>query len=230
VPDAAWKQQTIDLIVFFHGDPGPCSSIFDPNPKNISRKFGLDAQIDDSGRKVAIAVPTVYWIPGQSANVRGVWTAAHLNQFVDEVLAEIGKQSGVRPTLGRLIIAGHSHAFAILTPLACEFGQDAPATKTGASARLGEVWALDSTYGQVHVHALEVWARKIASGRFIAVLSRGGREKGPLSSWNGYYNTQGYCMSGFIPPNLKMCAVNDSHCAIPAKHVRSLLSGSSSWC
>lgn len=233
VPDAAWKEKTIDLLVFFHGDPGPCSDKFNPDPKDKSKKFGLDAQVHASGRKIALAMPVVHWIVKKSANVLGKWTAANLNKFVNEVLAEIGKQSAVTPALGRLIIAGHSHAYAILTPLACEFEKDAPATtsKTEPLAKLDEVWALDSTYGPLHVHALEVWARKLSSRRFSAVLYKKGT---PLAQWNSYYNTQGYCASGFRPPtNLTMCAVDEgrsTHCIIPAKYIRLLLAYSSSWC
>lgn len=230
VPHAAWKAKTIDLLVFFHGDAGPCSDMFNPDPKNNNKKFGLDVQIHDSGRKVALAVPVVHWIAGKSSNVLGTWTAANLNKFVEEVLVEIGRQTGVRPTLGRLIIAGHSHAYAILTPLACEFDQGAPATKMGALARLGEVWALDSTYAPWHVHALEVWTRKCPSGRFIAVLYKKGT---PLSHWKSYYNTKGYCSSGFKPPNLRICTVDEGHCAIPTKYIGKLLSttrSSPDWC
>lgn len=230
VSDAAWKEKTIDLLVFFHGDAGPCSDKFNPDTKNNSKKFGLDAQIHGSGRKVALAVPVVHWIAGKSANVLRKWTAANLNKFVEEVLVEIGKQSGVKPTLGRLIIAGHSHAYAILTPLACEFDQGAPATKVGALARLDEVWALDSTYASLHVHAFDVWARLLGSGRFIAVLYKKGT---PLSHWKRYYNTQGYCSSGFKPPNLRMCIVDEGHCVIPTKYIGKLLSttrSSQDWC
>jgi LAS superfamily LD-carboxypeptidase LdcB len=224
VPDAAWKQETIDLLVFFHGDPGPCLDKFNPDPKNKSKKFRLDAQIHSTGRKIALAVPVIHWIAGKSANILGAWSATNLNKFVEEVLVEIGKQSGVKPTLGRLIIAGHSHAYAILTPLACEFNQDAPATKTGALAKLDEVWALDSTYGQTHVRALEAWAHKLPTRRFIAVLNNG-RGSSPLLSWTNYFSSKNnYCPAGFKPPaNLYVCAVSEGHCDIPLKHIRPLL-------
>jgi len=235
VPDAAWKEKTIDLLVFFHGDPGPCSAMFNPDPKNNSKKFGLDAQIHGSGRKVALAVPMVHWIAGTSANVLGVWTAANLNKFVEEALDEIGRRSGVKPTLGRLIIAGHSHAHAILTPLAREFNQGAPATKTGALAKLDEVWALDSTYGQQHVRALEAWASALPKARFIAALNKTpaarGKNPKPIDGWNSYYKACSFKFSP--PPNLRICTVDEGHCAIPTKHIGKLLSttrSSPDWC
>ena len=157
----------IDLLVFFHG-LDRCRPRFVPDPKKTRNKFGLDEQIDASGRKVALAVPVIHW----DANVGGLWTAANLNKFVEEVRGEIGRQSGVTPTLGRLIIAGHSKAYAILTPLALEFVNNAAATKQGALAKLKEVWALDSTYGLAHVSALDRWAHAVSNGRFIALLNR----------------------------------------------------------
>jgi hypothetical protein len=226
VPNAAWRQPAIDLLVFFHGLPVPCEYNFIPDPKNTSKKFGLDAQIDGSGRKLALAVPVVHWIRGTDSNLRK-WTAENLNKFVEEVCDEIGRQSGVKPTLSRLIIAGHSKAYAILTPLAREFHQDAPATKEGALAKLKEVWALDSTYGPLHASALDSWARTLPKSRFIAVLKKG---TGTIESWNSYYpfsilrdGTVHY--KGKKPPtNLKMVPVSEEHCEIPAQYIRTLLS------
>lgn len=231
VPKVAWKQTNLDLLVFFHGDPGPCSDTFNPAPKVTSKKFSLDAQIDSSGRNIALAVPTVHWIAGKSANVLGKWTAANFNPFVDEVLDQIGKQSGVTPKLGKLIIAGHSHAYAIFTPLACEFEQNAPAVTKGSLANLAEVWALDTTYSQAHVHALEVWARQRPSIQFSAVLYKKGT---PAAQWANFFKAEGYCPSGFKrPANLTGCVVDDgkgTHCNLPSKYIRLLLSYSSGWC
>jgi hypothetical protein len=227
VPHTAAKKKTIDVLVFFHGDPGPCAKTFDPNPRNVSKKFRLDAQVSSTGRTMAVVVPQVHWIPLQSANILGKWTAANLNGYVEEALNLIGSETGVRPGLGRLILAGHSHAYAILSPLGCEFNRDAPATKTGALAKLDQVWALDSTYGPSHVRALEAWANKFAAGRFVAVLSKNGARNRPLTHWNRYYaaTVDSYCPEGLKPPaNLKMCAVDPTHCEIPGKYVGSLLS------
>jgi dolichol-phosphate mannosyltransferase len=139
----------------------------------VIKTFRLDTQVDNAQREVVLAVPAVYWRAGTSANVTGTWTAARLNAFVEEVLDEIGS-AGVRPSLNRLILAGHSHAYAILTPLAQEFVNDAPDTTKGALARLGEVWALDSTYGLGHAQAFKKWADKLPNVQFTVVLSEVG--------------------------------------------------------
>jgi len=236
VPNAAWRQTAIDLLVFFHGDPfdddgKPVCPQFAPDPKNTSKKFELDLQIDRSGRRVALAVPVIHWIRKQSGNVKGTWTAENLNKFVEEVRDEIGKQSGVKPTIARLIIAGHSHAFAILNPLADEFYHGAGASREGALAKLSDVWALDSTYGAdgISVRKLDAWARALPEARFIAVLWKG---RAPDRGWDSYLTNLGRLRKR-PPPNLKRCRVREVHCTIPTKYIGQLLSATSyppSWC
>ena len=55
------------------------------------------------------------------ANIKKAWSAAQLNAFVEEVLDKIGEKSSNRPNLRHLILAGHSRAYDVLTPLANEF-------------------------------------------------------------------------------------------------------------
>jgi hypothetical protein len=246
VSDAAWRQTAMDLIVFFHGDqidaPGnPCKHDFDP--EKVIRNFRLDAQVIDTGRKVAIAVPVIHWTRGESGFAEtahpddrfpGKWSAENLNKFIEEVRDEIGQQSGVAPTVTRLIVAGHSHAYAVLSPLAAEFNRGVAATKAGALTKLSEVWALDSTYGTGSVSALDAWARTLPRGRIVAVLNRD-RSAGctrdgsfkPLECWSDYYRNRR------PPPNLKMCKVSEPHCVIPTKYIGQLLSAAGyppGWC
>jgi hypothetical protein len=240
VSDAAWKQnKRIDLLVFFHGDPDPCANFdkndpnnnFDPDLKNYFKKFALDAQIDNTKRPAAVVVPRIFWIPGNKnndANIRGIWTAAKFNDFIDnDVLEQINSASGVKPKINRLIIVGHSHAYAILTSLACEFNQDAQATKERALASLKEIWAFDTTYSAQHVRALEAWAYKRPDLRFTAVLNNTEYQT-PFNVWKSYYAPNDYCPkgTGFKPPsNLIMIEAPKGvkHCAIPAKYVDELL-------
>jgi hypothetical protein len=241
VPDALWQKTKIDLMVFFHGDPGPCTDCFETAPAKTEKKFGLDTQILNAPRKLAVAVPVIHWVPGNKnddANIRGKWSAANFNAFVAEVLVEIQTQSGMKNKveLGSLVIAGHSHAYGILTPLALEFNQGAEATKKGALKNLQEVWALDSTYGVRSVRALEAWAYTSPHVRFVAVLNKwgakAGQSKRPIDGWNAYYDK--WRSFGFGPPaNLRMCTVAEGHCAIPTKYVGNLLStnkSSADWC
>jgi hypothetical protein len=232
VPDAALNDETLDLLVFFHGDPGPCLDCFDPDPEQTPKKFGLDAQIQNSKRKIALAVPRLHWSGSNVSQIKGKWSAANFNKFVQEALDEIGRQTSKKRKLGSLIIAGHSRAHAILTPLAREFNEGASATMTDHLARLAEVWALDSTYGQMHVRALEAWASARPTVRFVAVLYKNGS---PSGNWKNYYKAHSF---GFgPPPNLRVCAVDDggwkTHCVIPTKYVGNLLlttRSSPNWC
>lgn len=232
VSNAAWKQPAIDLLLFFHGDPGPCASVFnrDPDRKFNDKKFELDAQIDNSKRKMVLVAPRIFWIPGNKnddANIKGIWTASNLNAFIEEVLDKINLESGVKPKIERLIIAGHSHAYAIFTALACEFEQDAEATGKGALAKLKEVWALDTTYSGRHVHGLEIWARKLPACRFTVVL-KDATDSSPMINWKEYFGENNYCPSGCkLPTNMTMLPVPEKHCVLPTKYIGQLLSAKS---
>jgi hypothetical protein len=228
----AVKESEIDLLLFLHGDPGPCEANFDPDPKNTKKKFGIDAQIERSkpALKIVLVIPQLFWIPHDDKNpqddenIKGIWTAANLNRFIeDSVLAEIEKKSGLKPKIKRLIIAGHSHACAILTPLAFEFINKTEATKKGALASLKEVWALDSTYGEKNAHALEIWANKLPNCNFTAVLNKEpakkGKKKKPIDGWNSSFADHK------LPSNLIMLPVPNGHCEIPQKCIEDLLSG-----
>jgi hypothetical protein len=230
-----WDQGTIEFLVFFHGDLGGCFSVFDPDinpPKQINKKkFNLDQQIERTKRPLVLVVPFVYWNGRNFSEVLGKWTADNFNRFIDEAMENIRTKlsRAKKPTIKSLIIAGHSRAHGILTPLACEFFHDEPATKPDkkelALANLKEVWALDSTYGCVHVHALDVWARKRPDLNFKAVLSNDSRAHAPLDNWNDYYGTGGvFCPKGFDPPpNLRKIEVTQAHCVIPMTCVETLL-------
>jgi hypothetical protein len=249
VADEVWKQKPvpfigkrIDLLLFFPGDnteKGPCKHDFDP--EKVIKGFQLDTQIHKATRKLALAVPAVFWEVGTEKNVKGIWTAARFNAFVQEVLDQITKRSGIKTELGSLIIAGHSHAYGILNPLAFEFNKNVADTNTGAMARLAEVWALDSTYGAMSARALESWAYALPTRcRFTAVLNKRPAEKDerrkPIDGWNRYVAE---CSFGYgPPPNLQVCKVADEHCNIPLTYVGQLLSAMSlsgkdyppSWC
>lgn len=225
LPAAASKETKIDLLVFFHGDPEGCSKAsFDPDPAASKKKFGLDSQVEASKRAIALAVPTVHWRGKDTTVVKGRWSAANFNQFVVDVLAEIGRQTSQKRTLGQLIIAGHSRAYNILTPLALEFHQRAPETTEGPLQQLAEVWSLDANYDVLDVRGLDVWASARPTARFVAVHSP---EEGHASRWAAYY--RGWALL----PNLKGCLVSESHCVIPTKYVANLLATtklSPNWC
>lgn len=218
VPDAAWSATSVDLLLFFHGDRGPCTKYFEPAPKIISKKFGLDKQIVLTGSNVVLAVPALPWLIEREEAVSLAWSAENINRFAGEILDALRPVPQKPLQLGRLIIAGHSHAYAILTPLARDFVKGAAATTSGALGKLDQVWALDTTYGLRHLYALERWARNMPSVRFSAVLENKGP---PAKSWDNYVNV---LANGFtLPSNLNRCVVKDGHCVIPGAYIARLL-------
>jgi hypothetical protein len=232
VPAVLEKKSQIDLLVFFHGLNIPeCQPCFDPDPSKTLTKFGLDAQINDPKRPVVLAVPRLFWTKDRTGkNVADSWTAGNFNKFVGSVLAEVGK-GGVARTLGSLIIAGHSRAYAILTPFALEFNQAKATTTTPTEplAKLACVLAMDATYSLTDVRALEAWASAKPGAKFLVVYSAKGGER---VNWGTYYNKD-HSFGFGPPPNLKMCTVPERHCEIPAKYVGQLLAAASyppSWC
>ena len=231
VPSRLRNAKAVNLLVFFHGDDS-CPPPHSFNPYKVIKTFRLDAQVDNSQRPVVLAVPVVYWKAGTSANVTGKWTAARLNAFVEEVLDEIGS-AGVRPSLNQLILAGHSHAYAILTPLAQEFVNDVADTTKGALARLGEVWALDSTYGLGHAQAVKKWADKVPTAQFTVVLSEVGfnprtvnckvfkRGDPPIKGWVCAIERPKVALPENLAANVKK--ISAGHCAMPTTWIENLL-------
>lgn len=227
VPNALLNQKEIDVLIFFHG-LDTCKPHYCSDPDLIVKNFQLKDQVDRASRKVALAVPIIFWNKKFIGDIKSAWSVVHLNAFVDEVLDEISNKSGVRRSLGRLILAGHSKAYEILTPLANEFDKDVADTTRGALAKLTHVWSLDTTYGASALRALVKWASKLKIGKFTLVLHK---EKYPDCKFeeNKDYPPIKYwecTMAGVtLPKNLDVRKVNEAHCDIPKKYVEILLTG-----
>jgi hypothetical protein len=231
VPGRLRNKKAINLLVFFHGDDA-CTPQHNFNPYKVVKNFRLDEQVEKGQVEVALAVPVIYWKVGTSANMAGMWSAARLNAFVEEVLDQIGS-GGVRPSLNRLILAGHSHAHAILTPLADEFEKDVAETTRGALGKLAEVWALDTTYGLRHVQALKKWADKLGHVQFTPVLSQAGfneksvncrefkREDPPIKYWVCAIEKPKVKLPPNLDKNVKKASAR--HCELPKTWIENLL-------
>ena len=213
---------TIDLLVFFHGHDTCRRHNYDP--EQVIKSFRLDDQVEHAARSVALAVPTIHWNVSALSRIRAAWSPAYLNSFVEEVLDEIGKaESHPRPNLGRLILAGHSRAYDIMTPLADQFDCGAADTRKGALAKLDAVVAMDTTYGWglEHAKALERWARKLPTTRFTLVLSNGGT---PPGVWKYWEQTRKKTPGSERPGNLSVQTMTkDGHCDLPAKYLTSFI-------
>lgn len=212
------------MLLFFHG-LDTCSPPHNFNPFKVVKNFRLDAQVDQGQREVALAVPVVYWGRTRLENIQNAWSAARLNAFVEEVLDQIGSCS-VRPSLKHLILAGHSGAHAILTPLAKEFDRGVADTTRGALAKLAEVWGMDTIFG-THIENLLKWARKLETVinkpvRFTVVLASVGD---PPKNWKKTIEDRNVK----LPQNLRVCKASAGHCELPSTFVEDLLSVVPCW-
>lgn len=226
VPSALRNQKEINVLVFFHGlDTCSCNHKFDPDL--VVKNFRLDDQVDKSKRKVALAVPVVYWNEKFLKDIKSAWSAANLNTFLEEVLFQIGKESSVPRSLVRLFLAGHSKAYEILTSLANEFDKGEPETTRRALSRLAGVWALDTTYGSYHAEAFKRWASKLKTVQFTLVLHgtkdpdckfEKGKKYPPIKHW-----VCAMKKGEILPKNLNVKKVCDAHCEIPARYIEVLL-------
>jgi Penicillin-insensitive murein endopeptidase len=181
VPDAARGADPLSLIVWIHGllvcgGEGP-----DAVSYLKSKTFPLTRQIADSKRPFVLVVPTMNWRGGQNSHPLG--SPQKMNAFLDEVRAGLTAAGwSSPPSFGRLILAGHSKAFAVLNGLAA--GVNEPESSQGALATLTDMWLLDSTYGTLHKESLSAmwlkWAK--AKGNVnLRILYRRNSDTAPVA-------------------------------------------------
>ncbi len=134
----------IDVIVYFHGHKlGQFNSI--NQYWNGLNGITLREDINGTGKKVVLIAPTMGEFPGSSLNAdMGIFKEpGGCDDFLAEVVKWIGKYvpeysaKKVLPSIGNIVLAGHSGAGAILSQQA----------KTMQS-NVCEVWGFDSMYGQ----------------------------------------------------------------------------------
>jgi hypothetical protein len=145
----------IDVILYFHGFKlGEFeyinkylngNDVFDDG-KLSHKGLRLREDIDTAGKRAVLIAPTMGEKPGSSAQKgdMGIFAKATGGDvFLAEVLRWIGKYvpqytaSCVTPTLGNVVLAGHSGGGVILLTLA-----------KGMKTPISEVWGFDSTYGE----------------------------------------------------------------------------------
>jgi hypothetical protein len=220
VPSALRNPKEIDMLVFFHGLLSVCDKEHNFDPDRLIKTFQLDLQVA-SDPQLALAVPIVLWNSADRSQgiIRAAWSAAYLNAFVEEVLDQISKSYGVRTKLGRLILAGHSAAYDILTPLAEQFDCGVAETNKGALAKLGSVVAMDTTYRTKDAKALEQWARKLPAVKINLILSKADPSVGVWQDWE---KTKRKKLTGYEkrPENLRVFhQIGFGHCALPRNYL-----------
>jgi 3D (Asp-Asp-Asp) domain-containing protein len=141
VPEAAHATDPVALLVWIHGDLLCGDEGLDAVALVKGRTFPLVQQLSDSRRPCVLVVPSMGW-HCQSSHALGEPKA--MNTFLDEVrrgLTNAGWTSA--PGFGRLILAGHARASAVLGSLAAGV-RDAEWSR-GALATVSDVWLIDPT-------------------------------------------------------------------------------------
>jgi hypothetical protein len=148
VPAAALGTDPVNLLVWIHGDIIPCGDeTKDPCDYVKSTTFPLAKQLADSKLPFVLVAPSMNWKAGQHRHELG--SAKKMNAFLEEVrtgLTHAGWKSAPKD-FGRLILAGHSRAYAVFDHLAAGVVSDKEEWSKDALATLTDVWLLDTTYG-----------------------------------------------------------------------------------
>jgi hypothetical protein len=144
IPSAAAAVDPLTVLVYLHGDLGSCSDGgSDALSMMQSATFPLTDLVDASRKAVVLVAPNMKWKKKQGSHRLG--SPAAVNQLIDEVLGGLaGSGWSSAPSIGRLILAGHSHAFAMWNGLPSTLS-DGEWSK-GAMAALTDIWMFDSTY------------------------------------------------------------------------------------
>jgi hypothetical protein len=152
--------KTIDLVVFLRGydikRPKTATSVAEywNSPEHaILKSFLLREEINNSGKNVILAVPTL----GPFAEAGNLKDNGGAQEFVERILDGLwqsGPHVGLpnRPTIRHLILAAHSGGGVPLRRLAQVLGDD-----DGFKDKLKECWGFDSLYG-VKDRDAEFWS------------------------------------------------------------------------
>ena len=108
-----------------------------------SKLFPLCEILAASRRPYVLAVPSMRWRKGQETHALD--QPRTMNALVDEVREGLVRAGWpAPPSVGRLVLAGHSKAYVVLDRLGARVG--AAASSEGALAKLTDVWSVDSFY------------------------------------------------------------------------------------
>ena len=219
-PPAALGQGQVDVLLYVHGLLDPCQPKPEHHPSEFitNHPFAFGRIVQQAARPVVLVVPLLNWAHPGGAEVFGAghahWHALaapqHLNRLIGEVQAELGRVQGINPpSVGELIIAGHSRAYDFLEPLARR--RRDPAMQSDALARLSQVWAFDTTYAGRVSEWLD-WL-ELNPRLQVQLFYRPGTATAPVG--DEFYRRQG--------PRLAVTQVSEKHCNIPAARLPALL-------
>jgi hypothetical protein len=152
IPKGFHAGETTDVLFYFHGHLN--------NVRSALGQFKLREQVLASGKNVIMAFPQG---PRDAADSGGgrLEEKDGLRRLADEVLARLNADGRI-PTrrLGRVLLAGHSGAYRILS-FCVQHG--------GLEEHVSDVALLDSSYAQLD--AFVDWAARRPSGRLFSIFT-----------------------------------------------------------
>jgi hypothetical protein len=219
-PPAALSQGQVDVLLYAHGLLNPCRPKPEHHPSEFvtDHPFAFGRIVKQAARPLVLVVPLLNWAHPGGAEVFGAghthWHALaapqHLNRLIGEVQAELGRVQEISPpSVGELIIAGHSRAYDFLEPLAHR--RRDPAMQSDALARLSQVWAFDTTYAGEVSEWLD-WL-KLNPRVQVQLFYRSGSATAAVG--DEFYRRH--------RPRLAVTRVSEKHCHIPATRLPALL-------
>ncbi|HEX6086014.1 MAG TPA: DUF2272 domain-containing protein, partial [Thermoanaerobaculia bacterium] len=230
VTQAARQAREVDVLLFAHG-LDVCGPVLKNRPVTFitERPFRLGQLVESSGRPIVLVVPFLDWerMAKNKLSFGHKWHKLAQPKNLNGVIAEALEKANV-PSVGRLIVAGHSRAFGIFDALARLHAD--PEMSSGALAKLTHVWALDSTYTSPVADWMK-WLDSRSDLRMTVIYRHGTfwskktNSREPLSTGvHGKRFLTRAKESGGRMTVIPVAAGKVGHCAIPGHYLPDLLS------
>jgi peptidoglycan hydrolase-like protein with peptidoglycan-binding domain len=211
LPPGLRRSAQVDLIVYFHGfERNRAGHIVCGRARNIAeylrdRQFALREPLRDSGKSAILVVPKL----GPQSQSGRLAKAGAFTAFIDQVLAALASCGAWSspPSLGRLILAGHSGGGAPVGRIAALQGE--------LVDHLKEVWMFDALYGQV-----DAWKRFL--GQHPDVVARFVYTNGGGTRAN-HVALEGAARGSNVEIRLTRAA---GHCTVPRDEIAGFLTQS----
>ncbi len=227
-PKAVNLQRPLDMLVYVHGDLGPCTPVPKIPEDLITKKpFELGKIVDASQRPILLVVPFMDWVNFKKnklnfeacnrETMHALGVPGNLNGVLKEVLAEVARVSGkTAPSIDNLILAGHSRAHAFFNALALLHID--PEMRKGVLASLKEVWCFDTTYFAFMAEWIR-WLKSNINLRASVFFINGTG----TAAWGKRFEAAVSTLAG---GKLIVTRVKEGHCKVPGTRLLALLNPS----
>lgn len=226
VPEAALGSDPVTLLVWIHGDIIPCCDEGNDAFSLVkSTQFPLARQISDSKLPYVLVAPTMKWNWRENKKWHALGSPKTMNAFLDEVVSRLTRAGWSKvPSIGRLILAGHSRAYVVFNALATAV-KNAEWSRS-ALPKLTDVWLLDTTDGkknkEAHCKNWLGWA-KAKGGVNLRIFYRKDSDTATVAECIRSESTQAG-LSKVTVQDFHRCLL--SHCDMPRDRMPALLAAS----